>query len=93
MRVLFSPVVNLPDQFQYSFDGEKVTVTYKGVTDEFDFTGSPDGQIDLSTVETVLEFNPIMRAERADGILYLEVINSIEEDASEAYKFPNWIEV
>lgn len=93
MRVLYSPVVNLPDQFQYSFDGEKVTVTYKGVTDEFDFTGIPDGQIDLSTVETVLELNPIIRANREDGILYLEVINSIDEDSSDVYKFPNWIEV
>lgn len=93
MRVFFSPIVGLADQIQYIFDSDKITATYKGSTDTFDFTGVPDGQLDLSTLETVLEVNPIMSAERVDGILYVELLNRIDEQDSEFHKFPEWIEV
>ena len=53
----------------------------------------PDGQLDLSTLETTLELSPIMSAERVDGVLYVELLNRIDEQDSEFHKFPEWIEV
>ena len=70
-----------------------ITVSFDGVTDTFDFTGLPDGEIDSSMVETVLEHNPIIRAKREAGVLSVEIMNFIPEDAQEADKFPEWIEV
>ena len=93
MRIFFSPIVGLADQIQYTFDNDKITATYKGTTDTFDFTGMPDGQLDLSTLETALEVSPIMSAERIDGVLYIELLNPINEEDSEFHKFPEWIEV
>ena len=93
MRIFFSPIEGLEDQMQYIFDNDKITATYKGTTDTFDFTGVPDGQIDLSTLETTLEENPIRSAERVDGVLYVELLNRIDEQDSEFHKFPEWIEV
>lgn len=93
MRVYFSPIVGLADQIQYTFDKDKITTTYKETTDTFDFTGMPDGQLDLSTLETTLELNPILSAERVDGVLYVELLNRIDEQGSEFHKFPEWIEV
>lgn len=93
MRVFFSPIVGLADQIQYIFDNDNITATYKGTIDTFDFTGMPDGQLDLSTLETTLEVNPILSAERVDGVLYVELLNRIDEEDSEFHKFPEWIEV
>lgn len=32
----------------YEFDGETITATLDGVTDRFDFSGLPDGELDVS---------------------------------------------
>ena len=93
MRVYFSPIVGLADQVQYTFDNDRITATYKGTTDTFDFTGTPDGQLTLGTLETTLELSPIISAERVDGVLYVELLNRIDEQDSEFHKFPEWIEV
>lgn len=92
MRIYFSPIV-WDKEIVYTFDNDKITATYEGTTDTFDFTGMPDGQLDLSTLETTLEVNPIMSAERVDGVLYVELLNRIDEQDSEFHKFPEWIEV
>ena len=93
LRVFFSPIVGLADQIQYTFDKNKITATYKGTVDTFDFTGMPDGQLELSTLETTLELSPIISAERIDGVLYVELLNPISDDATEFQRFPEWIEV
>lgn len=93
MRVFFSPIVGLVDQIQYTFDEDKITIQYKGVTDVFDFTGLPDGTLDATTIETVLEINAIQSVEKIDGILYVELLNRIDEEDSEFHRFPEWIEV
>lgn len=93
MRVYFSPIVGLADQIHYTFDNDKITATYKETTDTFDFTGMPDGQLDLSTLETTLEVSPIISAERVDGVLYVELLNPIPHEATEFQRFPEWIEV
>ena len=49
--------------------------------------------VDYSMIETVLEYNPILKATKVDGILSVELLNFISEDATEEEKFPEWIEV
>ena len=94
MRILMSPQVMLEDQrFDFVFSGESITATFDGETDTFDFSGLPDGEVDFSTVETTLPYNPIIIARRVDGTLSVELLNFISEDASDAERFPEWIEV
>ena len=94
MRILMSPQVMLEDKkFDFTFSGESITATFDGDTDTFDFSGLPDGEVDFSMIETTLPYNPIIIARRVDGILSVELLNFISEDASEFDKFPEWVEV
>lgn len=82
MEVLYFNIVSniKKNQFKYVIDGEKITATLKNdegeETDVFDFTGMPDGV--LSNVETSLTVNPILKAEKIDGVLYVTLINFLE---------------
>ena len=94
MRILKSPQVRDDEKrFEFEFSGEAITAAFDDITDVFDFSGFPDGEVDFSMIETVLEYNPILKAQRVDGTLSVELLNFISEDASEAEKFPEWIEV
>lgn len=92
MSVYFSPIVGL-DEIMYEFSGDSVTATIGEVSDTFDFTGMPDGSIDIMSVETTLPFNPLIQVERVEGVLFVELINPIPYDATEFQRFPEWIEV
>lgn len=59
--------------------------------DTFDFSTMPDGVAQEFT--TILPFNPILRAERKDGILSVELIKYVGPDATEQERFPEWMEV
>lgn len=92
MKVLYSPCVTIDnDEIHYNFENEKITVTWGILTDEFDFTGCPDGF--LSSVETILPENPIIEAKRENGELYVKLLKFISSDASEEEKFPDYVEV
>ena len=94
MRIYKSPQVGADEKrFEFEFSGETITVIFDGVSDTFDFTGFPDGEVGYSMIETVLEYNPILKATKVDGILSVELLNFISEDATEEEKFPEWIEV
>ena len=94
MRILMSPQVMLEDQrFDFVFSGESISATFDGETDTFDFSGLPDGEVDFSKIETMLPINPILIARRVDGVLSVELLNFISEDASDAERFPEWVEV
>jgi hypothetical protein len=96
MRILLSPQLGIGDNsLTYSFVGEVATVTLNGVTtDVFDFsTFINDGELDMKTIETVLEIQPILSAKRENGVLSVELLNFISEDATMEEKFPIWIEV
>ena len=94
MKIRYSPCVSFDEKnFTYVFDGEKIEVAFDGVSEIFDFEGFPDGEMDSSLVETVLKHNPIISAKKVDGILSVELLNFISEDATEEEKFPEWIEV
>ena len=94
MRILMIPQVMLEDQrFDFVFSGESITATFDGDSDTYDFSGLPDGEVDFSRIETTLAYNPILIARRVDGVLSVELLNFISEDASELERFPEWIEV
>ena len=94
MRILMSPQVMLEDKkFDFAFSGDTITATFDGETDTYDFSGLPDGEVDFSMIETTLSHNPIIIARRVDGVLSVELLNFISEDASEFDKFPEWVEV
>lgn len=90
MRILLSPQVpiNEGDKINYEFESDKIIATFKGVTDTFDFSGMPDGRAE--NIETTLELNPIISAERKDGVLYVELLNYTGKDATEEERFPDW---
>lgn len=90
MKVLYSPVRS-DKTINYSFAGEIITVDMEEGRDTFDFTAMPDGV--AQEITTTLPFNPILRAERKDGILSVELIKYIGPDATELERFPDWMEV
>lgn len=86
-----SPQIRFDDKrFIFSISGESITATFDGVTDIFDFTDMPDGAVDSSMIDTVLEYSPIIRAERIDGLLSIELLNFVSIDADSATMFPDW---
>ena len=94
MRVYKSPQVGVDEkQFGFEFSGDVIVATFDGIEDTFDFTGLPDGEVDYSMIETILEYNPILKAKKVDGILSVDLLNFISEDAMEEEKFPVWTEV
>ena len=94
MRIYKSPQVRDDGKrLVFEFSGEMIIVSLGGLHDIFDFTLLPDGETDISTVETILPFNPIISAKRVDGVLSVEILNFISEDASIEEKFPEWEEV
>ena len=94
MRIYKSPQVGTDEKrFEFEFSGEMIIATFDSVSDTFDFTGLPDGEADYSMIETVLKYNPILKATKVDSILSVELLNFISEDATEEEKFPQWVEV
>lgn len=94
MKILFSPQVN-DNKITYQFIGEKIIATYKGITDEFDFTDMPDGIVETPfyEIETELEINPISSVERVNGELRVKLLNFIDSNATYEERFPKWFEV
>ncbi|TCO78007.1 hypothetical protein [Marinisporobacter balticus] len=103
MRILYSPQRN-EEILEYSFKGENVTVvhkipikevegemTYKEQSDTFNFINVGDGI--LQDIETILPINPILSAERKNGVLNVILLNYIGEDAIYEERFPTWQEV
>lgn len=90
MKVLYSPVRS--DKFiGYSFTGEIITCDMEEGRDTFDFSSMPDGL--AQEINTILPFNPILRAEKVDGVLSVELIKYVGPDATEQERFPEWMEV
>ena len=90
MWIKYSPCRS-DDNLVYTFDGEKVIANYNGQVDVFDFTEMPDGRAE--SIETILPIDPIISAERRDGVLYLELLYFYGANASYEERFPDWQEV
>lgn len=89
--ILYSPQFNEQDELTYQFEGDKIIATLNGETDEFDFTGMPDGF--AGNIITKLPICPIISAKKEDGVLFVELLKFIKMDATEEERFPKWIEV
>ena len=95
MNILMSPQVRFSDKIWYEIKEDRITATINGVTDTFDFTGMPDGELQLygsegeSMIETVLEEVPILGAEKTNGVLTVELLFSIDSnEKDERLLFP-----
>lgn len=98
MQILYSPSFNdFGDILDYQFNGDKITVTYNGETDEFDFTDMPDGHAFSygrePSIVSSLPIQPVIEAMKQDGVLKVKLIKFIDGDAMDEDKFPDWIEV
>ena len=86
MDILLLPQVRDGSKIWYELEHQKVTATINGVTDTFDFTDMPDGVLETyddygnELIETSLETNPISRAVKESGILYIDLLFSIDAD-------------
>lgn len=95
MKVLLSPQVRDRNKIWYEIKENKITATINNVTDTFDFTGMPNGELQLydsngeSMIETTLDEIPILGAEKTDGILTVEILFSIDSsEKDERLLFP-----
>ena len=84
--ILMSPQVRENNKIWYEIEDQKITATINGVSDTFDFTGMPDGELQLyndegnELIETKLEEVPILGAEKKDGVLTVEILFSIDSN-------------
>lgn len=88
MHVLLVPQYNPRKEIIYKFKGELITATIDGITDVFDFSTVPDGVADQ--IDTILPLNPVLSAKKVNGVLFVELLNFIDEDATEEERFPDW---
>src|SRR5690606_25946449 len=57
-------------QLSYAFpEPDVIEATLDGVTDRFDFSSLPDGELDVSALETTLDICPVLAARRVNGKL------------------------
>ena len=86
MDILLIPQVRDRSKIWYEIEHQKITATINGVTDTFDFTGMPNGMLETHDehgnilIETSLETIPIRRAVKEDGVLYIDLLFSINAD-------------
>lgn len=93
IKIYFSPQVS-ERQIEYFFNGEAATAKIGDVEDTFDFSGLPDGELNMEElIETTLPVCPIISAKRVDGVLHLELLNWIDSDAPYESRFPAWVEL
>lgn len=92
MMVLYSPQLNEIDNLTYQFDGDKITATFNGQTDVFDFTSVPQGQV--SSITSTLPINPVLSAQRdSNNVLHVKLLNFIGANASQTDMFPKEVSV
>jgi hypothetical protein len=87
MEVLYSPQRS-DNVIVYGFSGDIVSVTLNGQSDIFDFTSMPNGEV--KNVTTTLPVNPIVSAERVEGVLRVTLLYFHGVNASHDELFPQW---
>jgi len=65
-----------------------IEATLDGVTDRFDFSGLPDGELDVSALETTLDICPVLAARRVNGQLEVTLLRFHGPNAPESERFP-----
>ena len=73
----------------YAFPApDVIEATLDGVTDRFDFGGLPDGELDVSALETKLDICPVLAARRVNGKLEVTLLKFHGPNAPESERFP-----
>ena len=84
MIIQLSPQVRDFNKIWYEITENKITATINDISDTFDFTGMPDGELQMlddegnDLIETTLDEVPILGAEKTDGVLTVEILFSID---------------
>ena len=93
MKVCKSPQVRIDGKrIEYTFDRNKITAVFDGVTDVFDLS-TVKSAISPKSIRTTLAFNPIERIEYVNNDLEVMLTNFIGPDASEDERYPHFEEV
>ena len=87
MRITYSPQRS-DRSLSYEFDGETITATLDGKSDTFDFSGLPDGELDVSALETTLDICPVLAARRVNGQLEVTLLKFHGPNAPESERYP-----
>lgn len=90
MKIFLSPI-RADWTVEYIYGTDSITAVIDETSDTFDFSSMPNGQ--ANDITTTLSRNPVVFAERIDGILSVVLLNPIGLDATEEEKFPEWLEV
>ena len=86
MIIKLSPQVRDRDKIWYEIEDQKITATINDVSDTFDFTGMPNGELQMwddegnELIETELDEVPIISAKKENGELTVEILFSIDID-------------
>lgn len=95
MIIKLSPQGRTYNKIWYEITENKITATINDISDTFDFTGMPNGKLQLynlegeSMIETTLGEVPILGAEKIDGVLTVEILFSIDSnEKDERLLFP-----
>lgn len=97
LNIIYSPI-RADYNFIYTIQNETITaliegegLTGEGLQDTFDFSAMPDGRIEGIT--TTLPYNPILSAERIDGVLTVVLFKTHGNDAPFSDRFPEGTEI
>lgn len=95
MKIQLTPQVRMKDKIWYKIEDQIITATINDVSDTFDFTDIPDGELQLyddegnELIETKLDEVPIASAKRENGELFVKIVFSISmEEKDERLLFP-----
>lgn len=95
MRILLSPQVRDENKIWYEIEDQKIKATINGVSDTFDFTGMPNGKLQMwddegnELIETELDEVPIISAKKENGELTVEILFTIDiNEKDERLLFP-----
>jgi len=76
-------------KLSYAFpEPDVIEATLDGVTDRFDFSGLPDGELDTEALATTLDICPVLAARRVDGQLEVTLLKFHGPYAAESERFP-----
>lgn len=86
IQVFKIPQLNNNATITYGIEGDVLKVTINEIMEEFDFTGLPDGVAEGIEPEE-LPLNPLISAEKKDGIVSINLLWFYKEEEREVYEY------
>ena len=100
MKILMTPQIREEDKIWYEIEKDVIKATINSVTDTFDFTDLPDGELQIydgefnNLIETSLDEVPILSARKENGVLAVKILFSIDSnEQDERLLFPEPMEL